>query len=85
MYELRAIDGNTEGTPADYDPMRVRKDCRNTTIYCIISLLLFIAAFQISNPDVMEVLPGGPITAMVLGILIIVAVVVLCYIQRPGR
>ncbi|TFG30288.1 hypothetical protein EU527_14635 [Candidatus Thorarchaeota archaeon] len=85
MRELRSIDVDSQGAPVEYDPMKVRKDCRNTTIYCIISLLLFIAAFQLSNPEVMQALPGGPATSMVLGILIIVAVFVLCYIQRPRR
>ncbi len=76
-----------EGKPPepDYDAMRTRKECRNTGIYCIVSLGLLIAAFAISNPDVAEALPGGPATVLFLGILIIVSVILLCYWQRPRR
>lgn len=85
MFELRAIDGDTPETPVDYDPMKVRNDCRNSLIYCIISILLLVAAFELTNQDVMNALPGGPFTAMILGFAIIIAVLVLCYIQRPRR
>jgi hypothetical protein len=69
----------------DYDAMRTRKDCRNTAIFCVLSLGLLIAAFMISNPAVAASLPGGPATVLFLGILIIVSVFLLCYWQRPRR
>lgn len=85
MFGLRAIDGESPSAQTEYDQKRVRKDIRNTVIYCVVSLLLLIAAFYISDPAVMEVLPGGAATSMVIGIGIIIAVFVLCYWQRPRR
>jgi len=84
MYGLRTMDGEETATQPGYAPS-VKKDLRNTMIYCILSLLLFILAFYISDPVVMQALPGGPFTSMVMGILIIVAVFVLCYWQRPKK
>ena len=81
--KLNTLEG--KGPEPDYDAMRTRKDCRNTAIYCVLSLGLLIAAFMISNPAVAEALPGGPATVLLLGILIIVSVLVLCYWQRPRR
>jgi hypothetical protein len=83
MPRCSSIDSNEQ--EADYDPMQVRKDCRNTAIYCVVSLGLLIAAFAISSPTVAEALPGGPATVLFLGILIIIAIFALCYWQRPRR
>lgn len=86
MTNLRSIDTDSKGTPSDYDPMKVRNDCRNTAIYCVISVGLLIAASTISNPAVADMLPGGPVTVLILGILIIISILALCYWQRPcGR
>lgn len=75
---------NTE-TGADYDAMKVRKDCRNTGIFCVASLGLLIAASALTSPVVADALPGGPATVLFLGILIIISVLLLCYWQRPKR
>jgi hypothetical protein len=75
---------NEEAGP-NYDASKIRKDCRNTGIYCIVSLGLLIAAFAITSPAVADALPGGPITVFILGILIIISVLLLCYWQRPRR
>jgi len=83
ILKLNSLERNTP--EPDYDAMRTRKDCRNTVIYCVVSLGLLIAAFTISNPAVAAALPGGPATVLFLGILIIVAVLLLCYWQRPRR
>lgn len=85
MFELRAIDSDSQGKPIGYDSGIASKECRKTIVYCIVSIILFIAAFELSNPDVMQALPGGPATAMFIGIVIIIAVFVLCYLQRPTR
>lgn len=85
MSILKLNSLESKGPEPDYDAMRTRKDCRNTAIYCVLSLGLLIAAFMISNPAVAEALPGGPVTVLFLGILIIISVVLLCYWQRPRR
>ena len=85
MYGLRTMDGDDHSTQQEYDPARVKKDLRNTVIYCVLSLILLLAAFYISDPAVMEILPGGAMTSMAIGIIIIISVFVLCYWQRPKR
>jgi hypothetical protein len=61
------------------------KQCRNTGIYCVVSLGLLIAAIALSSPSVAETLPGGFLTVMILGVLIIIAMILLWYWQRPRR
>jgi hypothetical protein len=81
MPRCSSIDTNEQET--DYNALQVRKDCRNTAIYCVASLGLLIAAGAISSPVVADALPGGPATVLFLGVLIIIAVFALCYWQRP--
>ncbi len=69
----------------DYDAMKMRKECRNTGIYCVVSIGLLIAAGAISNPAVAAAVPGGPATVLFLGVLIIISILILCYWQRPTR
>ncbi len=83
IQKLSSLEG--KGPEPDYDAMRTRKECRNTAIYCVVSLGLLIAAFAISNPAVAAALPGGPATVLFLGILIIISVLLLCYWQKPRR
>jgi hypothetical protein len=71
-------------TDSDY-AIRMRKDCRNTGIFCVASLGLLIAAGAITSPVVADALPGGPATVLFLGILIIISVFLLCYWQRPRK
>jgi hypothetical protein len=71
-------------TDSDY-AIKMRKDCRNTGIFCVASLGLLIAAGAITSPVVADALPGGPATVLFLGILIIISVFLLCYWQRPRR
>ena len=85
MFALRAMDSEQPSIQSDYDSAKVKKDLRNTAIYCVVSLLLLIVAFYISDPAIMEILPGGAVTSMVIGIGIIIAVFVLCYWQRPRK
>jgi hypothetical protein len=73
-----------ESNEADSDyAIKMRKDCRNTGIYCVASIGLLIAAGAITSPVVANALPGGPATVLFLGILIIISVFLLCYWQRP--
>lgn len=76
---------DSDETIPDYDAMKMRKECRNTGIYCAVSIGLLIAAGAITSPVVAEALPGGPATVMFLGVLIIISVLILCYWQRPTR
>jgi len=75
----------SEETSPDYDAVKMRNDCRNTGIYCVVSIGLLIAAGAITSPVVADALPGGPATVLFLGILIIISVLLLCYWQRPRR
>ncbi|MFX1367768.1 MAG: hypothetical protein ACFFAY_04145 [Promethearchaeota archaeon] len=66
-----------------YNPDASRKECRNTTIYCVLSITLFILAGAINSPLIRETIPGGPLTLMLLSIGIIIAVLLLCLWQAP--
>ena len=79
------MDSDQPTKEPEYDPSKVKKDLRNTMIYCVVSLLLLMVAFYISDPATMEILPGGAATSMAIGIGIIIAVFVLCYWQRPRK
>jgi len=62
-----------------------RKDCINSTFYCVVSLAVFIAAYALSNPMVIEAIPGGAITSAIIGIGIFLTVIFLCIKQAPNR
>ena len=63
--------------------MQARNDCRNTTIYCVVSLALLIAAGAINSPIVAATIPGGQLTLTLLSVIIVVAVLGLCIWQYP--
>ena len=60
-----------------------RKECRNTAIYCILSLALLILAGAVNSPLVAATIPGGPLTLGLVSIGIIMSVVLLCLWQNP--
>jgi hypothetical protein len=60
-----------------------QKECRNTTIYCVLSIVLFIASGAINNPLVLDVIPGGQASMTLLTLVIILGVVILCIWQFP--
>ena len=60
---------------------RQRKECRDTIIYCVLSLALLIAAGGLNNPVVIATIPGGPLTLTILSIVIVVSVLLLCIWQ----
>ncbi len=65
---------------------RQRKECRDTILYCVLSLALLIAAGALNNPIVIATIPGGPLTLTLLSIVIVVSVLVLCLWQmRKSR
>jgi hypothetical protein len=68
----------------DYNRVQ-QKECRNTTIYCTLSIALLIASGAVNNPLVMDVLPGGQASMTILTILIVVGVLILCAWQFPRR
>lgn len=61
------------------------KECRNTTIYCTLSIALLIASGAVNNPLVIDILPGGQASMTIITILIVVGVVILCAWQFPRR
>lgn len=79
----RTIVGDEANT--DHDAARVRSDCKNTGIYCAVSLALFIIAGPMNTSMVVTTIPGGAITVLAIDIAIVVAVVLLCVWQMPGR
>ena len=66
-----------------YSPEASRKECRNTSIYCVLSLALFILAGAVNSPIVRAAIPGGAQTLTLLSIGIIIAVLILCIWQAP--
>jgi hypothetical protein len=60
-------------------------DCRNTIIYCGVSIALLILAGGLGNPAFVATLPGGTATASILSIGIVIGVLLLCVWQRPRR
>ena len=60
-------------------------DCKNTIIYCGVSIALLILAGGLGNPAFVASLPGGVATASILSIGVVVAVLLLCVWQRPRR
>jgi len=60
-----------------------RNECRNTTIYCVLSILFFIVVGMLNSPGFSEALPGGQLTASLLSIVIFIAVLFLCIKQAP--
>ena len=77
----RSIEGDRP--EEDYRARKARNDCRNTTVYCIISIALFIVAGPINSPEVAMTIPGGALAIAVIDIVIVVAVVLLCIWQAP--
>ncbi|TFF95607.1 hypothetical protein EU546_02975 [Candidatus Thorarchaeota archaeon] len=77
----------TDGeSPSQIDYRRAQqKECRNTTIYCVLSIALLITSGAINNPLVMDILPGGQLTMTLLTIGIVVSVLILCAWQFPRR
>ena len=76
------LDG--EDDQFDYSRRQSQADCRNTTVYCILSLALLILSGAIGNPTVAAMIPGGDTTIMILSILIVVSVLALCTWQCKG-
>ena len=70
----------SQTTEIDYQS---RKECRSTTIYCILSVILLIAAAAFNSPGFVENLPGGQITVVLLSLVVFVAVLYLCIKQAP--
>ncbi|MHA1906766.1 MAG: hypothetical protein ACW98Y_05705 [Candidatus Thorarchaeota archaeon] len=64
---------------------KAKSDCQNTIIYCSVSIALLILAGGLGNPAFVATLPGGAVTASVLSIVIVVAVLLLCVWQRPRK
>ena len=60
-------------------------DCRNTIIYCGVSIALLILAGGLGNPAFVATLPGGAATAGILSFGIVIAVLLLCVWQRPRK
>lgn len=77
----RAIEG--ERPRQYYSNDASRKECRNTTIYCALSLALLILAGAVNSPLVASAIPGGPLTLGLISVGIIIAVVLLCLWQTP--
>ncbi|MFW9850887.1 MAG: hypothetical protein ACFFF4_17305 [Candidatus Thorarchaeota archaeon] len=69
----------------DYSNRRAKSDCRNTIIYCSISIALLILAGGLGNPAFVATLPGGAATASILSIGIVLGVLILCVWQIPRR
>jgi hypothetical protein len=74
---------NEDSPPPMYDPYQARADCNKTMIFCIVSIALLIASGAVSHPEVIAVLPGGESTSVILRFVIIIAVFLLCFLQRP--
>jgi hypothetical protein len=81
MPVSRSIEGD-EYRPY-YTPNRSSKECRNTTIYCILSLALLILAGAVNSPYAAAIVPGGAATLGLVSIGIVVAVIILCFWQMP--
>jgi hypothetical protein len=67
----------------DYRARKARSDCRNTAVYCVISVALLVVAGPINSPEAVITIPGGALTIAVIDIVIVVAVVLLCIWQAP--
>jgi hypothetical protein len=73
-----------DGTQADYKKKQ-RDDCRNSTLYCVISLALLIAGGAATSPYFIDAVPGGRTIANFLTVGVVIGVMILCYWQtrRP--
>jgi hypothetical protein len=71
------------GFPTTQIDYQSRKECRDTTIYCVLSVMLLIAAAALNSPGFIEGIPGGQITVGLLSLVIFVAVLYLCIKQAP--
>jgi hypothetical protein len=69
-----------DGTETDYRK-RQRAECRNTTLYCAISLALLIAGGAATSPYFIDAIPGGRTTANFLAVAVVIGVMFLCYWQ----
>jgi hypothetical protein len=78
MDKFRYFDA--DGTEADHRK-RQRDDCRNTTLYCVVSLALLIAGGAATSPYFIDAVPGGRTIANFLTIAVVVGVMILCYWQ----
>ena len=70
----------SQTTQIDYQS---RKECRNTTIYCVLSVVLLIAATALNSPGSIEDIPGGQITVALFSLVIFAVVLYLCVKQSP--
>ncbi|MFW9932935.1 MAG: hypothetical protein ACFFDR_09795 [Candidatus Thorarchaeota archaeon] len=60
---------------------RAQADCMKQTSYCLGSVALFILAGMLGTPEIAATLPGGPFTATLVSIGIVIAVLILCAVQ----
>jgi hypothetical protein len=72
----RAID--YDRTDDSYDAKRARSQCNKQTVYCIASIALFIVAGMVSSPGFIALIPGGELTAALLGVGVVLLVLILC-------
>jgi len=80
---LRALES---GQPyPDYQRKQERKDCMNSTFYCVVSLAVFVGAYFLSDPNIVASIPGGAITSAIISIGIFLTVIFLCIKQAPNR
>ena len=72
-------------TPSyDYEK-RQETECRNSTIYCIASIALYVITITLNNPAVASTIPGGALTLAITSIVVFIAVIALCVWQMPRR
>ncbi len=81
IVEPRAYE--SEESRADYESRKAKSECMGQGVYCIASIAFFIFAGLISTPSFIGSLPGGELTAALIGIGIFVCVLFLCIQQRP--
>ena len=82
-FSIRSLESGPLNT--DHIRKQERKDCINSTFFCVVSLAVFVAAYALSNPIIVAAIPGGAITSAIISIGIFLTVIILCIKQAPNR